>query len=274
MPAMLGLRGFALAPRGSGGVSCDDEGVFVGSVPLLQCSRRFGNTFWTARRIDDLNADLTVLYGLPVDATAKTNAMALIAAALNHGDLAMAAIAAVQMQFPDPPKIAGAEETNDQLWRSVAELCRSGLLKADWDPAKHPRTGTPPNRGWFAPVPREAKTPPAGWPLRHVNVAARKAFAEAIEGFGRYGKYLFLGLPLADGILAFVDAYSPTELNRGEDRLTAQLLAALQQPAESLEALQHEPSENILGYELHHIVESNPDNLQKGQIGKFGQSML
>ena len=64
----------------------------------------------------------------------------------------MAAIAAVQMQFPDPPPLAKGAESSAELRRRAAELHRSGLLKEDWDPAKHPRTGTPPNPGWFAPV--------------------------------------------------------------------------------------------------------------------------
>ena len=272
MLAMPGLRAFSLAAsQHSCGVSCEANGVFVGEVPLLTRSREVGG--WSVRPIATLNAELTVCYRLPVDITAKVGALALITSALNRGDYALAAIAAVQMQFPDPPPLVKDVELIDEVMRRAAELYRSGLLKADWEPTKHPRTGTPPNRGWFAPVPKESKPPAPGWPLRRVNVAAREAFAKATEIFARTGKYLFLGLPVVDGILAFMSIYSPTELNHGEDRLTAQLNAALQ-PPETLEELQQEPIENILGYEQHHIVEQNPDNLAKKIIEKFGQDML
>ena len=73
----------------------------------------------------------------------------MIAAALDRGDLAMAAIAAVQLQFPDPPPLAKGAESHADIERRAVELYRSGLLKF-WDPAIHPRAGTPPNPGWFA----------------------------------------------------------------------------------------------------------------------------
>jgi hypothetical protein len=105
------------------------------------------------RSIGELNAELTACYRLPVDVGSKARAMALIATALNHSDCAMAAIAAVQMQFPDPPPLKKAIETENEIVRRAVELCQSGLLKfAAWDPTKHPRIGTPPNPGWFAPV--------------------------------------------------------------------------------------------------------------------------
>ena len=63
----------------------------------------------------------------------------------------MAAIAAGQMRLPDPPRVSRGIETNEALVRRAAELRRNGLLKF-WDPAKHPRTGTPPNPGEFATV--------------------------------------------------------------------------------------------------------------------------
>ena len=76
-----------------------------------------------------------------------------------------------------------------------------------------------------------------------------------------------------DGIAAFMQAYSPTELNQGEDRLTAQLKAALQAP-KTLEELQQQPTENILGYEQHHIVGQNDDNIAKDVFEKFGSQPI
>jgi hypothetical protein len=160
MFAMPGLRAFSLAAkRGSEGVSCDGQGVFVGGVPLLQPPDA-GNPCWRVRPISELSKELTARYRLPIDLASKAGGLALMATALNRGDLAMAAIAAVQMQIPDPPPWTSTTESDERIARRVAELWRSGLLKADsdWD-AKHPRTGTPPNPGWFAPVPKEPQVP-------------------------------------------------------------------------------------------------------------------
>lgn len=149
MLAMVGARGFALAAeRANGGVYCGAEGVFVGNVPLLKRDGMAGA--WSACPIAELNHELTDHYRLPVDIAVKANSLALIAHALNRGDLAMAAIATVQMQLPDPP-IANTAETYGEVTTRAAELDRCGLLKF-WDPLKHPRLGGPPNSGWFAPT--------------------------------------------------------------------------------------------------------------------------
>lgn len=148
MFAIPGLRAFSVsADRNVERVSCDAQGVFIGHIPLLKQI----DGSWTPRPTAELNDELTACYRLPVDVAAKANAMALIARALSRGDVAMAAIAAVQMQFPDPPSLAKGWENPDQIARRARELARSWLLK-DWNPAQHPRTGTPPNRAWFAPV--------------------------------------------------------------------------------------------------------------------------
>jgi hypothetical protein len=145
--AMVGARGFALAAdRAGSGVYCGADGVFVGNVPLLNRAGTAGA--WSVRPLAELNDELSARYRLPVDIAAKANALALIARAFNHGDLAMAAIATVQMQLPDPP-LAKAAEAHEQIARRAAELRRCGLLKF-WDPLKHPRLHGPPNAGWFA----------------------------------------------------------------------------------------------------------------------------
>jgi hypothetical protein len=169
MFAMPGLRAFSLAAaRGRGGVSCDADGVFVGDVaPLVRKQSPYSAGAWSVRPIDEINDELTALYQLPIDVAGKANALAFIATAVNRGDLAMAAIATVQIQFPDPPPLAKRDESDEELTRRAAELHQSGLLKF-WDPAKHPRAGAPPNPGWFAPASgEEAET------ARVVPVAGR-----------------------------------------------------------------------------------------------------
>jgi hypothetical protein len=43
------------------------------------------------------------------------------------------------LQIPDPPKPSKADPTSGELTALMRQLGESGLLKADWDPAKHPR---------------------------------------------------------------------------------------------------------------------------------------
>jgi hypothetical protein len=161
MFAMPGLRAFSLAAeRASSAVSCGVTGAFVGDVPLLQVVGSGPTTRWVVRAIPELNEELSAQYGLPIDVAAKAGALALIAAAFNRGDLAMAAIATVQMQFPDPPLLAKGRESEEEIGRRALELHRSRLLKF-WDPEKHPRTGAPPNPGEFAPAAGESDDSPA-----------------------------------------------------------------------------------------------------------------
>jgi len=281
MLAMLGSRAFSLAAgRGNGGLSCDADGVFVGDVPLLKRSE--AATGWSVRSIAELNDELTARYRIPIDVAAKANALALIAHALNRDDVAIAAIATVQMQFPDPPPLSKRFESGDEIARRALELHRSGLLKGDWDPTKHPRTGTPPNRAWFAPVPQDPtlpttnatgpKIPGRGWPRPDVNQVARNLVRLAVKLAARYGVRVILALdPWVD---AFLVILTPVELNGGEDRLTAQLRASLQTFPRTLEELQQKPTEDLLGYEQHHIVGQNGNNLAKDVIEKFGRAAI
>ncbi len=66
-----------------------------------------------------------------------------VASALNANDPCLACIAAVHLRLPD---LADRTARDDM----EAEDC---LIKSgDWNPTLHPRTGTPPNPGWFAPT--------------------------------------------------------------------------------------------------------------------------
>ena len=64
---------------------------------------------------------------------------ATVAAALNADDAALARIAAVHLKIP-----VAAEDLLIKYAR--------GEGGSDWNPALHPRTGAPPNPGWFAPT--------------------------------------------------------------------------------------------------------------------------
>jgi hypothetical protein len=285
-----GLRAFSLSPdRHVGAVSCGLDGVFVGDVPLLL----YACGTWSVRSTSELNDELSECYRLPVEIAIKAGALALIAGALNRNDLGMAAIVTVQMEFPDPPPLAKQIESDDEIIRRALELYRSGLLKAGWDPAKHPRRGTPPNRGWFSPIedssnveesgssPERRNISPKGWPSNRARSKALRwldDYAGDIVQIG--GRLLFRGTEIGLAITVFVTDLGLTELNRdenpdiiGKQRLIDQMITALN-PPKILEELQARPTENVLGYDIHHIVEQNDYNVQKNIVEKFGAERI
>jgi hypothetical protein len=78
----LGLRVFRLSERPSDqGICCNAEGVFVGSVPLLEhlgLNRR-AKEQWVVRPQAELNERLALLYEMPVDVAAKIGGIETIA---------------------------------------------------------------------------------------------------------------------------------------------------------------------------------------------------
>jgi len=155
---------FRLSPvNGAFGLSCGEDGAFLGDVPLLSCAYDdIGRKLWRPRPTDDLNLTLTVCYGLAVDFAAKSSGLTVIANALNRGDVALARIAAVQMQLPDLPRIEKGIGSEDRTAKLAFLLRRGGLLKEDWDPEKHPRwpAGSPDGQGGeFAPAGTPLVTP-------------------------------------------------------------------------------------------------------------------
>ena len=237
---------------------------------------------WIVRPEAELNEKLTLLYDLPIDVATKIGGMETIARALNDGKLALAKIAAVQLRFPDPPARPRSHDYPTDRVALAAELYWSALLKADddWN-EKHPRTGTKPNPGQFAGKPKEPKLPSKpGWATRLANSKAKEWIAEIAGDIVPKAGRLFLGaLPIVDAISTFVYALGPTELNGGEERLVAQMRTNYD-PPKTLEELQKEPTENVLGYERHHIVEQTDGNIAKGfellgeRFQKFGRDMI
>ena len=93
-------------------------------------------------------ADLQQTNGADVDRLMP--GLATVATALNANDPCLACIAAVHLRLPDLPDhfARSRMEAEDILLKSAPSDGQS----ASWDPALHPRTGTPPNPGWFAPT--------------------------------------------------------------------------------------------------------------------------
>ncbi len=147
---------FGLSLKTSDGVFCSDDGLFVGGVPLLErVSEGYDWARWQLRPVRDLNYDLAKRYGLPVDIERKVSGLSAIARALNNGDVMHARIASLHLQIPDPPAPRKSMQTASEVSELARRLQASGLLKADWDPAKHPRwpAGSPDSTGGrFAPT--------------------------------------------------------------------------------------------------------------------------
>jgi hypothetical protein len=237
------------------GVCCDARGLSAHGIPLLQRGTPDKREAWQRRPIDEVNGALSLRYSLPIDFAAKMAGLEVVAGALNRGEIALAQIAALRLQLPDPFPLAKVVSEEEAVELAL-QLYWAGILKGDWDPLKHPRIGTPPNPGWFADVPKEPKLPVPSWPSREINRKLRDLVKEMlIPALERDVAYAIPGLDVAWSVL---DTFMPTELNQGEARAIAQWNSAWD-PPKTLEELQH-PNPDTLGYEQHHIVEQNAVN--------------
>jgi hypothetical protein len=159
------IHEFRLSSRGSGGVFCDENGAFVGAVPLLVRTRRDGKDEWRPRDCDELSKEMSAQFGLPVDLSSKRGGLDVIARALSEGDLVRAQVATLLLGIPDPPSLSKGAPSRQEVIRLASDLHRSRLLKADWDPDQHPRwpAGAPDAQGGqFAPKDEPAAGPSAG----------------------------------------------------------------------------------------------------------------
>ena len=73
------------------------------------------------------------MYGLPVDAAAKMGGLSAVAGALNAGNLALARIAMVHLQLPDPPPLEKGLQSREEIVALAALLHRSGILNVTKD---------------------------------------------------------------------------------------------------------------------------------------------
>jgi hypothetical protein len=98
--------------------------------------------------LQEIEARLSRAYGRSIDASTKVGGLRVVVEALDNGELARAQIAALLLKFPDPPCDEAPGNSPDLLSKRLNEC---GWLLKDFDPDEHPRTGVPPNPGWFAP---------------------------------------------------------------------------------------------------------------------------
>ncbi len=138
------------AGAGNLGLACSDEGLVLGRTALIE--RRDGR--FVVRDRDEIRRLLSRAYRTDVDAEPLFGGLATVAAALNANDLLLARIAAVHLRIPDLPDQAARDalEAEDRLIKHGSDVVVVKYGDANWDPSLHPRAGTAPNPGWFAPT--------------------------------------------------------------------------------------------------------------------------
>ena len=110
------------------GVSCDNRGAFIGTVPLLkQQIDENGRRVWAARAAPELNAALSDHYGIPVDMTKKLDGLSDVADSLNRGDMFHAQLGTLDMKLPDAPPPGGLA-SGRHIANLAIRLHDSGML--------------------------------------------------------------------------------------------------------------------------------------------------
>jgi hypothetical protein len=129
------------------GLACTDLGLLLGRTPLIE--RRDGR--FVVRERSELEWLLSHAYGKDFITDRLMHGLTTVAAALNANDQGLARIAAVHLQIPDLPHQAARDaiEAADILIKYARDEGGGG---SNWNPALHPRAGTPPNPGWFSPT--------------------------------------------------------------------------------------------------------------------------
>jgi hypothetical protein len=123
------------------GLACTDDELLLGRTPLIEQRDRC----FVVRERREIERPLQCAYRREDTAERLMSGLATVARALNAGDPCLARIAAVHLKIPDLPNAAARAAME-------AEDCHIKYANEDWNPAEHPRTGTPPNPGWFAPT--------------------------------------------------------------------------------------------------------------------------
>ena len=126
------IHEFRLSPPGRGrGLSCDANGAFIGTIPLLNQSDAQGRDRWEPRDTQHLSEQLSSELGLPIDLSSKAGGLKAISKALNNGDIARAQIAIVLLAIPNPPAHSSDTPSRDEMIKFIRELHWSGMIAND-----------------------------------------------------------------------------------------------------------------------------------------------
>jgi hypothetical protein len=135
------------------GLAFTDYNLLIGRTPLIE--KHDGQ--FVVRQQHDIERLLSRAYRTEVRVDRLMSGLATVACALNADDQCLARIAAVHLRIPDiPDRLArDAMEAMDVFIKYGRD---DGGGDSNWNPALHPRTGTPPNPGWFAPTEGESSS--------------------------------------------------------------------------------------------------------------------
>jgi hypothetical protein len=130
------------------GLACSDDGLLIGRTPLIE--KRDGH--FAVREQREIERLLSRAYRSEISADRIMSGLATVARALNANDQCLARIAAVHLRVPDIPdrNARYAMEATDVLIKYARDEGTGD--GSNWNPVLHPRAGTPPNPGWFAPT--------------------------------------------------------------------------------------------------------------------------
>ena len=126
------------------GLAFTDGGLLLGRIPLIE--RRDGR--FVVRERSEIAR--LVKYSFPngVAIDRPLPGLTIVASALNANNQAGARIAAVHLQIPNLRSSAARDAMIAE--DALIKYARDGGGASDWVSDLHPRTGTPPNSGWFA----------------------------------------------------------------------------------------------------------------------------
>jgi hypothetical protein len=128
---------FRLVHRGGPGLSCDETGVALGAVPLVE---RSGSAAWSVCPAEELSGVLATAYGHQTpEVVAKCHrGLHRIARRLEAGDLAQATMEAVMVGFPDlsPPAMAKLalliDLSKDAAWENEPRVPAGQRTGGQW----------------------------------------------------------------------------------------------------------------------------------------------
>ncbi|HKW54967.1 MAG TPA: hypothetical protein VJO12_14840 [Stellaceae bacterium] len=94
---------YRLTARGGVGLACDEHGIALGPVPLVEALAANSRRVFRPRPADEIARTLALAYGdlAPSDLTRCLSSLDVAAKALDAGDLAKASVAAVLLKLPD-----------------------------------------------------------------------------------------------------------------------------------------------------------------------------
>jgi hypothetical protein len=130
------------------GLAFTDDNLLIGRTPLIE--KHDGQ--FVVRQQHDIERLLSRAYRTEVRVDRLMSGLATVARALNANDQCLARIAAVHLRVPDIPD-QSARDAMEAMDAFIKYARDDGGGDSNWNPALHPRTGTPPNPGWFAPQP-------------------------------------------------------------------------------------------------------------------------